>query len=135
MRSLSQWRLKSSSPFSNRVTSQPAPIPALFLNSQNCTFKLQGRTRYDLLVTAVARAVDEADPIGLLAMGSPADEYSLEIDTIVPRVSKAFGPGEVRRIVHEEFVRWFDAGIAGPEEAYESLAQRVWEAVIQFQAG
>jgi hypothetical protein len=105
------------------------------MDTDPISLELRGRTRYDVLVTAVAHAVDEADPIGLLALGSPADEYSLEIDTIVPRVSKASGPGEVRRIVHEEFVRWFDAGIAGPEEAYESLAQRVWEAVIRFQAG
>jgi hypothetical protein len=42
---------------------------------------------------------------------------------------------EVRRIVHEEFVRWLNAGIAGPEEAYESLANRLWEAVAQFRLG
>jgi hypothetical protein len=93
------------------------------------TLKLRGRIRYETLVAAVAIAVDEADPIGLLATGCPADEYSAEIGTIVPRVSKALDPAEVRRIVHEEFVRWFDAGTAGPEDAYESLAKRLWEAV------
>jgi hypothetical protein len=97
--------------------------------------KLRGRTRYEALVAAVASAVDEADPIGLLAMGCPADEYSAEIGTIVPRVSKAVDPADVRRIVHEEFVRWFDAGIAGPEDAYELVAQRVWDAVEQYRAG
>jgi hypothetical protein len=105
------------------------------MDSDSGRLKPSGRTRYDLLVTAVARAVDEADPISLLAIGCPADEYSAEIDTIVPQVSKASGPGEVRQIVHEEFVRWFDARIAGPEEAYELLSQRIWLAVIQFRAG
>jgi len=62
--------------------------------------KPRGRTRYDILRAAVGRAVDEADPIGLLAMGCPEDEYSAEIGTIVPRVSKASGPDDVRRILH-----------------------------------
>jgi hypothetical protein len=76
----------------------------------------------------------DANPIGLLALGCPADEYSAEVGTIVPRVSKASDTAEVRRIIHEEFVRWFDASMAGPETAYESLASRVWEAVVQFRA-
>ena len=105
------------------------------MDSDPISLNLRGRTNYDVLVAAVAQAIDEADPIGLLAMGSPADEYSSEIGTIVTRVSKASSPLEVRRIVHEEFVRWFDAGIAGPEDAYEALAAQVWAAVVAFQAG
>ena len=57
--------------------------------------KLRGRTRYDALRAEVSRAIDDADPIGLLATGCPADEYSPEIGTIVPRVSTASDPGEV----------------------------------------
>ncbi len=105
------------------------------MDTDPITLTLSGRTRYDALHAAVASAVDEADPIGLLAMGCPADEYSSEIGSIVPRVANASDPGEVRRIVHEEFVSWFDAGTAGPEEAYDSLANRVWEAVVRFRAG
>jgi hypothetical protein len=97
--------------------------------------RLSGRRRYAALVAAVARAIDEADPIRLLAIGAPADEYGPEIGTIVPRVSKAADCAEVRRIIHEEFVRWFRSPTAGPEDAYELLAQRVWEAVVRFQAG
>lgn len=75
----------------------------------------RGRAKYETLAAAVGRAIDDADPIGLLGMGCPGDEYSPEIGTIVPRVSKASTAGEVRRILHEEFVRWF----GGSEEVLE----------------
>jgi hypothetical protein len=32
-------------------------------------------TRYQALVAAVERAINEADPIGLLEAGAPTDEY------------------------------------------------------------
>jgi hypothetical protein len=99
------------------------------------SLNLSRRTRYDTLCAEVARAIDEADPVGLLVLGSPEDEYSPEIDAIIPRISKASGPAEVRRIVHEEFVRWFDAGLAGPEETYDAVAGQIWEAVLRFRAG
>jgi hypothetical protein len=41
--------------------------------------------KYARLVEAVSQAVDRADPIGLLAMGCPADEYGPEGGAIVPR--------------------------------------------------
>jgi hypothetical protein len=92
-------------------------------------------SRYKLLRTAVASAVDEADPIRLLAHGCPGDEYAPEIRTIVPRVCNATDVGAVRRIIHEEFVHWFGDDIAGPESAYESLARRVWSAVEHYRTG
>jgi hypothetical protein len=105
------------------------------MDSDPTSLRLRGRKRYDILVAAVAHAIEQADPIGLLAMGSPADEYSCEVGTIVPRVSKASSLLEVRRIVHEEFVRWFGTEMAGAEDWYEPLAAQVWEAVLAFQAG
>ena len=40
--------------------------------------------RYQDLVAAVERAINEADPIGLLAGGAPSDEYAPETGTILP---------------------------------------------------
>jgi SMI1/KNR4 family protein SUKH-1 len=54
------------------------------------------RDRHSVLAEAVGSAIDEADPIGLLAMGCPGDEYSQEMGAIVPRVSKASDSSEVR---------------------------------------
>jgi hypothetical protein len=68
------------------------------------------RERYELLVEAVTRAIDEADPMSLLEFGAPSDEYSLEVGTVVPRVAKASNPEEVRANLREEFERRFGSG-------------------------
>jgi len=68
------------------------------------------------------------DPIGLAAAGCPKDEYEAEVSTIIPRLKDATTVEDVRRIVHEEFLHWFDGeGTAGPESAYSSIAKDIWE--------
>jgi hypothetical protein len=47
---------------------------------------------YRDLVAAVERAINEADPIGLLAGGAPSDEYAPEIGTIIPLLANAHRP-------------------------------------------
>ena len=94
------------------------------------TERRQAKARFKALVEAVTKAVNDDDPIGLLRLGMPSDEYSLEVGTVVPRLSHATNVDDVKRILHEEFVRWF-AGSAGSEEAYTELAQRVWEALLE----
>ena len=89
------------------------------------------RAKYDALVAAVTRAINDADPVRLLGLGAPPDEYSPEIGTIVPRLASAAGAPDVARILHEEFERWFGAD-AGPEDVYAAPAGRVWEAVRDF---
>ena len=84
------------------------------------------------LVAAVERAIDDADPIGLLDGGAPADEYGLEIGTIVPRVMNAQSVEEVTTVLHEEFLRWFGEDTAGPRHAYEAPAGKIWKALLEF---
>ena len=88
--------------------------------------------RYQALVAAVERAVNEADPIGLLEIGAPTDEYSPEIGTIVPRIANAQRLDDVTDVLHEEFLRWFGAGAAGPRDAYEAPARRIWDALLEY---
>ena|SRR5687767_1481704 len=88
--------------------------------------------RYETLVAAVKSAIDAADPIGLLEIGAPNDEYDPEVETIVPRVAKAADEVEVHQIVHDEFVRWFGEGTAGPIAAYEAAARAIWQSVLVF---
>ena len=66
------------------------------------------------------------DPIGLVDMGAPRSEYEPEVGTILPRLREASSAAEVSRIVHEEFVRWFDADIAGPETTYGAAGEEIW---------
>ena len=90
---------------------------------------------YQRLVAAVERAINEADPIRLLGLGAPADEYSPEIGTILPRPAGVQGISDVTNVLHEEFVRWFDQRIAGPRDAYEASARRIWAALLEYRDG
>ena len=89
-------------------------------------------TRYQALVAAVERAINEADPIALLDIGAPTDEYAPEIGTILPRIANAERPDDVTDVLHEEFLRWFREGTAGPRQAYEAAAHRIWDALLEY---
>lgn len=66
------------------------------------------------------------DPIGLGDIGAPKDEYSPEARTIAGRLHETQSAADVQRIMHEEFVHWFDDSIAGPVERYEAPAREAW---------
>jgi hypothetical protein len=89
-------------------------------------------TPYQALVAAVERAINETDPIGLLEIGAPSDEYAPEIGTIVPRLATVERLDDVVAVLHEEFIRWFGDDTAGPQRVYEAPARRIWDAVIEY---
>ena len=84
------------------------------------------RAAYGSLYANVSRLLREADPIGLIAIGAPDDEYDPEVSTILPRLREAKAAFDVQRIVHEEFVRWFGADLVGPLTDYAEVAERIW---------
>ena len=84
------------------------------------------KTAYGSLYADVSRLLREADPLGLIAMGAPADEYDPEVSTILPRLREANAVVDVQRIVHEEFVRWFGADLIGPLADYAEVAEKIW---------
>jgi hypothetical protein len=89
-------------------------------------------TRYQDLVTAVERAINEADPIGLLDDGAPPDEYEPDIRRILPRLATVQRFDDVADVLYEEFVHWFDHAIAGPRETYEAPARQIRAAVLEY---
>lgn len=90
------------------------------------------KRRYEALVAAVERAINEADPTGLLEIGAPPDEYAPEIGTIVPRLTSVDRLDDVVAVLHEEFIRWFGDDTAGPRHAHEASARRIWDAVVEY---
>jgi hypothetical protein len=88
--------------------------------------------RYQELVAAVERAINEADPIGLLGTGAPSDEYGPEIGTILPRLTNAQRLDDVTNALHDEFSRWFGEETAGPRQAYEAPAGQIWDALLEY---
>ncbi len=77
--------------------------------------------------------VRQHDPVGLIAMGAPADEYESEVGTIAPRLRSAHDAQETTRIVYEEFLHWFgDESTSGPETAYVALGEAIWNATRKY---
>lgn len=68
-------------------------------------------------------------------IGAIPNEYDLEVATILPRLRGAGGPDDVRRILHEEFCRWFDPEMAGPEDRYQQAADEVWALWVKWENG
>jgi hypothetical protein len=81
--------------------------------------------RYEQLTGDVEALLYRHDPIGI-AFGDNPDEYSPEAGSIVPRLLDVTTVEDVQRIMHEEFVRWFDSDTAGPAADYQSIAEELW---------
>jgi hypothetical protein len=81
--------------------------------------------RYERLVGDLEALLYRHDPIGI-AFGDNPDEYSAEAGTIAPRLPDVDTVDDVRRIVHDEFVRWFDEDTAGPASRYQAIAEEIW---------
>ena len=60
------------------------------------------------------------------------DEYEPEAGTIILRLEKCTNSGDVRKVVYEEFIRWFYDDI-GDESEYENLSKEIWEVWSAYQ--
>lgn len=87
----------------------------------------EGKRRYLKLRGAVSDAVNRADPIGLLALGAPSDEYDPEVGTVLPRLRDAASAEGLAVILHEEFIRWFGSEQAGILDLYRRPAAEIWD--------
>ncbi|WP_139058348.1 hypothetical protein [Shewanella sp. HN-41] len=87
----------------------------------------QLKSRYRELWRIVDGAIRKEDPIGLLELGAPPDEYAPEVGTILPRLKSASSESELCSIIHQEFLHWFGEPTAGPETVYESIAKDIWQ--------
>lgn len=84
------------------------------------------RSQYGKLFDATASLLCRHDPVRI-NLDFNTDEYEPEVGTILPRLHSCKSEEDVRRVVHEEFVRWFDEHTAGPEERYTQIAAEIWQ--------
>ena len=84
------------------------------------------KNQYGELFDLVAALLFKHDPVDI-NFQTNTDEYEPEVVTILPRLSGCQSSKEVRHIVYEEFVNWFDEDIAGTEERYEPIAAEIWD--------
>jgi hypothetical protein len=89
------------------------------------------RREYRPLQNAVAAVIAKADPVNLLALGAPGDEYDGEVGAILPQLPRARNQDDVRSIIRGEFVRRFGEDVAGPPERYTEAAAAVWRALVE----
>lgn len=83
------------------------------------------KAEYRELFDEVSALLFRHDPIGI-NFETNDDEYEAEVGTILPRLRSCRSADEVCRVVHEEFVRWFDAETAGPHDRYAKIASEIW---------
>jgi hypothetical protein len=76
----------------------------------------------------------EVDPIDL-NFSAITDEYDSEVGTILPRLKTCNSLLDARRVIHEEFARWFDPKTAGEEAHYQQAAERLWSAWQDYLRG
>ncbi|MEL7569559.1 MAG: hypothetical protein AAGU14_03255 [Eubacteriaceae bacterium] len=84
---------------------------------------------YENLYNEVLEILWRHDPIGI---GYLSDEYEPETGTILPRIKEASSQAELRNIIYQEFVKWFNEELAGKEENYNQIAHEIWECWNKF---
>lgn len=119
---VSKWRRgdRESTSSLREQWAQLAPLVAEA--SRQRKLALQGE---EPTVREIAAMLFREDPIGI-AFG-PDDEYMPEAETIAIWLLRAkhLDFDDVRRRVHEDFVEWFGAEVAGEPARYDSVAHAV----------
>jgi hypothetical protein len=89
----------------------------------------QLKIEYGELFDAVSQILYRTDPMGIgIAAGNPnTDEYDPETGTILPRLKICISEDDVIRVVHEEFVRWFNLDIAESPSWLRQTAAKIWQ--------
>jgi hypothetical protein len=85
--------------------------------------------RTDPLFQRVAVVLCKADPLMFIG-GCVPEDYAPVVETILRRLTPSSSVNDTEIILHEEFLRWFGAGITGPQAKYHPIAPLVWQ---QFQ--
>lgn len=90
------------------------------------------KAEYNSLFEVVSEILFRLDPIGINFKDN-TDEYEPEVETILPRLKTCDSQLKARKVIHQEFSRWFDAETAGDEDRYEEIAQEIWNAWRKYQ--
>ena len=86
----------------------------------------------DNFESIVAEEVNKLDPIGLLAMDCPANEYKSEIRDITLRCSHAMSWLELAEIMYIVFAYKFDLADAKPESKYLEPAKNIIMKIMEI---
>lgn len=77
----------------------------------------------------VTKHINGWDPIQLLYLGAPGDEYETEIEQIVDAVLDSKDEIEIAEAIKDIFDRMFDIDI--PFDACYPVAKRIWKELFE----
>ena len=89
------------------------------------------KKEFGALFDEVSKILFRLDPIGV-NLGENKDEYDREAAAVLPRLKECKSQRNARKVIHEEFVRFFE-GLAGPVEVYNEPAKEIWEAWLKHE--
>lgn len=81
------------------------------------------------LTDLVRKEINKANPVGLISMGAPKDEYDSEVEQIVSKINSCKNEKDLQELIYKTFVRLFDERLAGPKEIYRSLSFRIFSKI------
>ena len=71
--------------------------------------------------------INKHDPINLIKIGAPIDEYNSEVKTIIIQLKNMTTEQQVQDLIYQEFLRWFNYEcVTGPKDSYKDLAADVF---------
>jgi hypothetical protein len=83
------------------------------------------KRRYKSLFNEASALLFRYDPIGI-NFEDNTDEYDPEVGTILPRLSGCRSSTDARKVVFQEFCKWFEPDTAGDEMKYDAIAAELW---------
>lgn len=82
------------------------------------------------MIGLVRKVINKHDPLGLLEMGAPEDEYSPEINSISKRLTTQMSKQEIEKVVFEEFDYWFGVEITKSKSpALKEIAKDIFKLI------
>ena len=89
------------------------------------------KKEFGALFDEVSKILFRLDPMGV-NLGENKDEYDREAAAVLPRLKECKSQRNARKVIHEEFTRFFE-GLAGPVEVYNEVAKEIWEAWLRHE--
>ena len=84
------------------------------------------KRKYPHLFNEASALLFRFDPIGI-NFEDNTDEYDPEVGTILPRLPNCYSSTDARRVIFEEFCKWFGPETAGEEMKYDAIAAELWQ--------
>jgi hypothetical protein len=94
------------------------------------------KKEYGQLYEAFIQILAKDDPMNLVRIGAPDNEYQWEVDRILLRLNEAKSPSKLGDIIYEAFVQGFGKSFASQGEQsyrdykprFEALGEVAWKA-------